>query len=427
MPEVACCADRDTGEQLDKCTCLEDNSVLLQQHVGKGSCKLFHWQLRDLSLVDVEDESRASLKIVLSPCWGSMNMYMTPLKSPSSVRKMSWFNASADFKDGIIITEVDFSDYYISVCALEAGNFTIQAATESLQYPFPGDGGKLELLQVDRHDVHVRWTPSDSVGVQYAIRYLIDDEAQPQPDHATMNCSALSGPCGSEIVNFYSACGVLFNGQDSGIDLLPWKGRAKTSALIRGLPLNMPVVVNIVATAPSGLRSVYLGERIVLRYSRVISVVSFDISSKVLLSAIATVMLTTLASLWLHRLLHKHLGEDVSEELKRRNRYDWKTDAQDGAAILLESVKPEAATTPLPLRVREIQQQRQRQRQQEHGEDEEASRRMLERQLSLSSILSSDMEALQHPARYESASRESKMQVQHNGQNVSEKSTATKN
>ena len=78
--ERRCCYNS-RGVALEKCKCLNDNEQTSIYDLQKGKEAFFHWRLSNLDYINVPDENRPNITFILSPCSGSMHLYVKPLDS----------------------------------------------------------------------------------------------------------------------------------------------------------------------------------------------------------------------------------------------------------------------------------------------------------------------------------------------------------
>ena len=156
MYEHRCCHNSH-GKAIKNCQCLNNNEQTAVLKLSEGKESYFHWRLADLSYINVPDYKRPNITFILSPCSGSMHLFVKPLDSNfSSIRSKTYWYKSTNNKD---INEIHlpllYSDYYVVVYAKKAGNFSMFTTVSDYLIPRPGHYGNIEINQTKHYSMEI--------------------------------------------------------------------------------------------------------------------------------------------------------------------------------------------------------------------------------------------------------------------------------
>jgi hypothetical protein len=152
--ERRCCYNS-RGVALKKCKCLNDDEQTSMYDLQKGKETFFHWRLANLDYINVPDEIRPNITFILSPCSGSMHLYVKPLDSNFTLirEKTYWYKSTISKDVNEIHIPLLYSDYSVVVYAENSGNFSMLTTVSDHIIPRPGMSGKIEINQSQHYSL----------------------------------------------------------------------------------------------------------------------------------------------------------------------------------------------------------------------------------------------------------------------------------
>lgn len=263
-----CCANIATGAAYSDCNCLEDNTWRVGEVLAGGQSMHFHWRLTDWSMINVPDDQRPSITFKAHPCTGSVELYIKPLQTPFPHSGTARWSSTYAYEPNEITTQMVYSEYFVTVTATAATNFSIAAIIDQSDAVVPGNQGAVAALAIeddekilfegDTMSMNIQFTAAALTGAEYRVYAAPTGEGQ-------LPCQASAPRSGCILATM---CGLQQGGMQARTGWVSYGSGEVVSVIIDELVQNQPYYFNV-AVRHNGNTAVYVPTQGTPTYLRV--------------------------------------------------------------------------------------------------------------------------------------------------------------